>query len=169
MTYSNDELLDIVNEQDLVIGQARRSEVYAAKSVNFRAINAFIINKAGQLWIPRRTANKRIFPLCLDTSVGGHVESGETYDRAFERETAEELNLDTKNLNYSLKGHLSPYKDGISAFMQVYEIRLDTTPSYNKNDFVESYWLYPQEILERLKNGDKSKNDLPKLLEIFYL
>jgi isopentenyl-diphosphate delta-isomerase len=52
--------------------------------------------------------------------------------------------------------------------MQVYEIRLDTTPSYNKNDFVESYWLYPHEILERLKNGDKSKNDLPKLLEIFY-
>jgi isopentenyl-diphosphate delta-isomerase len=169
MIYQNDELLDIVNEQDQVIGQSYRSEVYAAKSVNFRAINGFIINDEGQLWIPRRTLNKRLFPLCLDASVGGHVESGESYEQAFEREIAEELNLDIKNFDYSLKGYLTPYNDKVSAFMKVYEIKLNTEPNYNKNDFIESYWLYPHEVIERIKNGDKSKNDLPKLIEKFYL
>lgn len=60
---------------------------------NFRVVNAFLVNPEGKLWIPKRTSDKRIFPDCLDVSMGGHVESGESYEQALERELAEELNI----------------------------------------------------------------------------
>src|ERR1044072_3256275 len=97
----NDELLDLVSPDDVVIGQALRSVIYAHDWSNFRVVNAFIINDQGKLWIPRRTANKQLFPLCLDASMGGHVAAGETYHQAFVRELQEELNIDASTVKYT--------------------------------------------------------------------
>lgn len=163
-----DEYLDLVDENDLVIGKKRRSEVYAENLSNFRVINAFVVNPKGEIWIPRRAANKRLFPLCLDMSVGGHVESGEIYEQALKRETQEELNIDTDKVMVKFLGHLTPYKDKVSAFMNVYEIKVDEAPNYNKNDFTEYFWLTPKAFFERVTQGDKAKSDLPKLIERFY-
>ncbi len=163
-----DEYLDLVNEKDAVIGKKLRSEVYAEGLSNFRVINAFIINSQGAIWIPRRTADKRLFPLCLDMSVGGHVESGETYDQTFKRETAEELNIDTDTVQHKLLGHLTPQKDNVSAFMNVYEIKMDQAPEYNANDFTEYFWLTPRQFFEKIDQGDRAKEDLPRLIHRFY-
>ncbi len=163
-----DEYLDLVDEDDAVIGKKRRSEVYAEHLSNFRVINAFVINSRGELWVPRRAAHKRIFPLCLDMSVGGHVESGESYDAAFARETKEELNIDVSAVPTRLLGHLTPSKDGVSAFMRVYEIQMNAAPDYNRNDFVEYSWLTPAALAERIALGDEAKGDLLKLVQRFY-
>ncbi|HEX2977989.1 MAG TPA: NUDIX domain-containing protein [Candidatus Babeliales bacterium] len=164
----DDELLDIVNDEDRVIGQQYRSVIYVNNLHNYRGINGFIKNSQGQLWIPRRTAHKKLFPLALDTSVGGHVMSGESYLEAFARETKEELNLDISELKHKQIGYFTPANHSVSGFMHVYEIVLDTEPHYNKADFIESYWLYPHEIIERLHNGDKAKDDLSKLIKLLY-
>ena len=166
---TTDEYLDLVDDNDRVTGRMLRSEVYAQGLKNFRVVNAFIVNSEGKIWIPRRAANKRLFPLCLDMSMGGHVESGESYDYALQRETMEELNLDTRSVPLECLGYLSPQANGVSANMQVYRISLDTAPIYNPDDFVESFWLTPREIMDRLAGGDKSKGDLPKLLRHFYV
>ncbi len=106
--------------------------------------------------------------MCLDMSVGGHVESGETYEQAFRRETEEELSIDIDKVRYRFLGHLNPHNHDISAFMNVYEIEMDQTPNYNKEDFIEYFWLTPQALLDKLKGGDTSKDDLPKLIHKFY-
>ncbi|MBI4118841.1 MAG: NUDIX hydrolase [Parcubacteria group bacterium] len=168
MNHEPDEFLDLVDENDKVIGRKKRSEVYTEKLSNFRVVNAFVVNSKDEIWIPRRTANKRMFPLYLDMSMGGHVESGESYENAFKRETMEELNIDTGKAQTRLLGHLSPQKDGVSANMNVYEIKTDETPNYNHNDFTEHFWLTPQALFERIANGEKTKGDLPKLVRIFY-
>lgn len=164
----NDEYLDLVNGNDEIIGKKLRSEVYAEGLSNFRVVNAFLVNSEGKLWLPRRGAHKRIFPLCLDMSMGGHVESGETYDYSFKRELSEELNIDADTTPWKLLGHLTPEKDGVSAFMNVYEIQTDEAPNFNPDDFTEYFWLTPSELFERIKNGEKTKGDLPTLVSIFY-
>jgi len=166
--HTTDEFLDLVDDNDNVIGKKKRSEIYSEHLSNFRVINAFLVNSSGKLWIPRRTATKRVFPLCLDMSLGGHVESGETYEDAFRRELEEELNLRVEDINFSELGKLIPKKHGVSAFMKVYEIKSDTTPNFNKGDFIEYFWLSPSELFKKLESGDKSKDDLPKLVKIFY-
>lgn len=166
--HTLDEYLDLVDENDQIIGKKKRSEVYAENLSNFRVVNAFIVNSKGELWIPRRAKDKRIYPLCLDMSMGGHVESGEEYEDTFKREMAEELNINTDEIPYKFLGHLTPRENDVSAFMKVYEVKMDETPNYNKKDFVEYFWLTPKSLFERLAGGDKSKGDLPKLVKFFY-
>lgn len=169
----NDELLDYVDERDQVIGQIWRSEFndnFDTKQGKYvvRAVNAFIQNDKGQLWIPRRAATKKRLPLVLDMSISGCVASGEDYDTAFAREAQEEVNLDISQVSYELMGYLNPHKDPVKYFMKVYRIYQNETPNYNPDDFCEYYWLTPQEIIDRLKAGDTSKPGLPVLLNIFY-
>lgn len=166
--HTLDEYLDLVDENDNVTGKKKRSEVYAENLSNFRVVNAFVVNSKGEIWVPRRAANKRIFPLCLDMSMGGHVESGESYEETLKREIQEELNIDTDKTQVRLLGHLLPQKDGVSANMNVYEIKMDETPNYNKSDFIEYFWLTPKALFEKIANGEKTKGDLPKLVKIFY-
>lgn len=162
------EMLDLVNDQDEIIGSMERNEVYANNLHNFRVINCFIRNAEGKLFIPRRQKHKRLFPLGLDVSAGGHVSSGETYLEAFKKETLEELNLDIETVSYKTLGTLTPHNNNVSAFMTVYEITSNETPSYNQDDFIEHYWLTPKELREKLAKGDYAKEDLIKILEAFY-
>ena len=134
-----DEYLDLVNPRDEIIGKKLRSEMYSEGLSNFRVVNAFLVNPKGQIWIPRRSPNKRLFPLGFDMSMGGHVESGEQYEQAFKRELAEELNIDVDEVSWRLLGYLTPQVDYVSAFMKVYEISADVTPQLNKYEFIESF------------------------------
>ncbi len=161
---AEDEYLDLVDENDVVIGKKLRSEVYAEDLNNFRVVNAFLMNSKGEIWIPRRAATKRIFPDCLDMSMGGHVESGETYDLAFKRETSEELNIDTDIANVEEIGTLTPAKNSVSAFMKLYIIHTDTAPNYNPDDFTEASWIRPEALLSNISKGEKTKGDLPTLV-----
>jgi len=162
-----DEYLDLVNNRDEIIGKKLRTVVYAEGLSNFRVVNAFLINTHGQLWIPRRSPNKQLFPKCLDMSMGGHVDSGETYEQAFKRELMEELNIKIDENCWKLLGHLTP-ENGVSAYMKVYEIYANIAPQYNHNDFSESFWLSPAELIQRIEAGDPSKSDLPILVRKFY-
>jgi isopentenyldiphosphate isomerase len=163
------EFLDLVNEQDEIIGKKSRLEVYSEKLSNYRVVNAFLINSKRQLWIPRRSPNKRLFPLCLDMSMGGHVKSGETYEEALERELAEELNMNLEKFPWRILGHLNPQIDHVSAFMTVYEFRIDQSPQFNQGEFVEYFWLTPEELIVKIEANEPVKSDLPLLVRKFYL
>ena len=61
-----DELLDLVDENDQVIGTVVREEIRqldanGAKGL-VRATDGFIMNTKRQIWVPRRTAAKKIAP-----------------------------------------------------------------------------------------------------------
>lgn len=162
-----DEWLDIVNEADEVIGRQLRSTAYAQGRHDFRVVNAFVVNSAGELWIPKRGPHKRLFPDAWDMSMGGHVESGEGYDATFSRETAEELNIDVAQAKWRLLGKLTPAVHGVSAYMHVYAIYTDETPAYNPDDFTEAVWMAPADILAAIQNGQPSKGDLPALVRYY--
>ena len=172
------ELLDLVSEQDEIIRTAERDDIYAdpryleegltPDGLCIRAINAFICRSDGKIWIPRRLPTKKIFPNALDMSVGGHVDSGESYEEAFLRETAEELNLHLTPDMYREIGYFNPWQHGVHAYQKVYEIILEEAPKYNPDDFNEYFWLSPEEILTRVSDGEKVKGDLPLLVKLIY-
>lgn len=163
------EILDLVDENDVVIGQIDRNEAYNKGFNNIRVVNVFIKNDEGKLFIPRRQSNKRLYPSALDMSAAGHVSSGETYEEAFRKEVQEELNINIDDVSWRTLGKLSPAKDDVHNFMTVYEIISNTTPDYNKQDFSEHYWLTLNEITERIDAGDSAKSDLPILIKKFHL
>ena len=162
------EILELVDDTDTVTGTVSRAKAWRTKARWVRVVNAFVVNEEGKLWVPRRSASKSAFPLCLDMSVGGHVEAGETYEAAFLREAGEELNLDVTEVGYSELGYLNPVEHGLSAFMKVFEIRQNETPNYNEADFVSAEWVAPAALLERLTNSEAAKDDLEKLVRLFY-
>jgi isopentenyl-diphosphate delta-isomerase len=166
---SPEEILDLVDENDVVIGSLSRKEVYTQGLKNFRVVNIFVRNNNGELWIPRRTATKKLFPLYLDMSAAGHVESGESYEEAFAKEVREEIGIDVTAVSCKELGHLSPYSDKVSAFSKIYEITYDDVPTYNPDDFVEYYWLTPARIIELWREGEKMKSDIPILITKYYL
>lgn len=167
MYPSDFELLDVVDEHDCVIRQEIRSVIYA-KKLNFRAVNLFIENDKGQLWIPRRTANKRLFPLGLDMSCAGHVGSGETYEQALIRETMEELAIDLTKTPYEEVAYMTPQVHGTSAFTRVYRVLQNEVPAYNPDDFCEYFWLMPAELIAVIERGECAKSDLITMTRYVY-
>jgi isopentenyldiphosphate isomerase len=89
---SADEVLDIVDEHDRVIGQAPRGEAYRGR-LRHRAVFVMARDPRGRLFVHRRTAEKLVFPAMYDMFVGGVVGAGESYDDAALREAEEELGV----------------------------------------------------------------------------
>lgn len=88
----NDELFDVCDPQDQVIGQLSRAEVHA-KNLLHRAVHIWIWNSAGELLLQTRSATKDQYPNCYTSSASGHVDAGEEYEAAAVRELGEELQL----------------------------------------------------------------------------
>jgi isopentenyldiphosphate isomerase len=156
------EILDLVNESDIVIGQVSREQAWAER-LPIRVVNAFVVNSLGKLWIPRRVASKSTFPNCLDVSVGGHVQTGESYFEAFKRETSEEIKVNLEAVWWREVAYFSPFSTSLSAFMRVYLIQLEVV-ELNQQEFSESFWFSPRELIARIKNGELAKGDLLELV-----
>lgn len=92
--FMSEELFDIVDEHDQVIGQAPRSEVHR-RGWWHRAVSIFVFDSRGRLLLQQRSATKDEYPLCYTSSASGHVSAGETYDETAPRELQEELGLTT--------------------------------------------------------------------------
>ena len=164
-----DELLDIVDDHNQVIGQEWRSVINKTKELHkIRAVWFFVQNTKGQLWIPRRAACKRVRPLELDGSAVGCVSAGETYEQALIRETQEEINIHLQKDDYTFLGYMHP-RDGTLCHVYVYHTILNETPTYDQKEFCEAFWLSPQEIIDLWDKGEKMKPSLPKIIKRFFL
>src|SRR5690242_14497711 len=87
-----EEIFDVVNEMDEVIGRRPRSEVHRLGLMH-RAIHVLVFNQAGQLFLQKRSMLKDRQPGVWDSSSSGHVDSGEEYDACAIRELREEIGL----------------------------------------------------------------------------
>jgi 16S rRNA (adenine1518-N6/adenine1519-N6)-dimethyltransferase len=84
--------LAVVDESDHPIGAADRRVVHE-KDLRHRAVHVFITNRAGELFLQKRSWRKDRYPHCWDSSAAGHVSVGEAYDDCARRELAEELGV----------------------------------------------------------------------------
>ncbi|PAW81067.1 MAG: NUDIX hydrolase [Pedosphaera sp. Tous-C6FEB] len=88
----SEEIFDIVDDRDRVIGKQTRQEVHR-RGVKHRAIHLLVVNERGEVYLQKRSFKKDTFPGAWDSSSSGHVNSGESYDACAVREPREEIGL----------------------------------------------------------------------------
>lgn len=94
---NRDELFEIFDENGKAIGTEKRGIVHS-KGLWHRGLYVIVRNRAGDIFIQKRSAKKDLYPGRLDVSVAGHLSPGESYDDAAVREAREELGVELINL-----------------------------------------------------------------------
>jgi len=106
-----EEIFDIVNERDEVVGRQTRREVHRLGLMH-RAVHVLVFNSQGQVFLQKRSMSKDRQPGLWDSSSSGHVDSGEEYDACAVRELREELGLHVRETPRRLfKLSASPHTD----------------------------------------------------------
>ncbi|QYX81203.1 NUDIX hydrolase [Streptomyces akebiae] len=144
-----DEILDIVDENDQVIGQAPRGEVYA-RGMRHRAVFVLARDAAGRIFVHRRTATKLVFPSLYDMFVGGVVGAGESYDDAALREAEEELGVTGLARPEPLFKFLYDDGAGRTWWSAVYEVRCESPVSPQVEEVAWHGFLTEGEVERRL-------------------
>ncbi|WP_309400525.1 NUDIX hydrolase [Cerasicoccus maritimus] len=146
MPSSPQELFDVVDEQDVVIGQAPRYQVHA-EGLRHRAVHILVWNSQNQLFLQKRSMNKDQMPGVWTTSCSGHVDSGENYDIAAVREISEELGIHVSGIEQMdlLFKHPACRYTG-EEFVQVYSLTWDGEMTLDPVEIDSGAWYAPDEL-----------------------
>ena len=150
------ELIDIVDENNELIGIVEERNIAHEKNLWHRHVNSWIMNERGEILLQRRAATKARHPNVW-AKTGGHVDSGETPEEAIQREVKEEV------------GILIPKEQ-----IEIISIRKSKNPDNNffiynfiftVNYKIEEYKLQNEEVsevkyftIEEIVQAKKSKN-----------
>ena len=88
-----DEVFDLVDMDDRVIGRVRRGDAHRDPSLIHRSVQVVIFTSDGSILLQRRAATKDLFPGYLCASASGHVMAGDDYHQTAQRELIEELGV----------------------------------------------------------------------------
>jgi isopentenyldiphosphate isomerase len=90
----SEELVDVVDGDDRIVGTVTRADV-RARLLLHRVASTMVFRSDGRLLVHRRTETKDVFPGMYDCFVSGVVGAGESYERARDRELAEEMAIES--------------------------------------------------------------------------
>ncbi|MFI1033113.1 NUDIX hydrolase [Streptomyces sp. NPDC020951] len=141
-----DEILDIVDEHDRVVGRLPRGQAYA-EGLRHRCVFIRARDAEGRIFVHRRTPTKLVFPSLYDMFVGGVVGAGESYDDAALREAEEELGVSGLPRPEFVLKFLYDGPAG-SWWSAVYEVRCEL-PVNPQAEEVAWHDFLPDEELER--------------------
>ncbi len=140
----NEEIFDVVNERDEVIGQQTRNEVHR-QGLLHRAIHVLVFNAAGQVFLQKRSQKKDRHPGVWDSSSSGHVDSGEDYDSCAVRELREEIGLVVKQAPPRLF-KLPASADTDQEFVWVYRCDAEGPFVLQAEEIERGSWFSPEEV-----------------------
>ena len=86
MKDNSEERFPLVDEEGHVIGSATRGECHNGSKLLHPVVHLHVFNSKGEVYLQKRPEWKDIQPGKWDTSVGGHLDAGETPEQALVRE-----------------------------------------------------------------------------------
>jgi isopentenyldiphosphate isomerase len=142
-----DELFDIVNEQDTVVGQELRSVVHQS-GLWHRGVHVLLFTREGKLLVQQRSKDRPHAPLALDCSVSEHVKAGEDYRTAAMRGMQEEMGVEGLDIQPLVKFKMN-YGPNDNEISELYRGVVD--PADVKFDTVEVERIDYYELAELQK------------------
>jgi isopentenyldiphosphate isomerase len=142
----NEEIFDIVNEHDEVIGQLPRREAHR-QGRKHRSVHVLVFNARGEVFLQKRSLAKDTFPGAWDSSAAGHVDSGEGYDACAVRELEEELGLKSAAPPRRLFKIEACAETG-QEFVWVYRVESEGPFSLHPDEIECGAWLAPARVTE---------------------
>jgi isopentenyldiphosphate isomerase len=149
----SDELLDIVDDADVVIGQEFRTVVHQ-RGLQHRGVHIFLVTPENRLLVQQRGRQRETSPLALDCSVSEHVKAGESYRKAALRGLAEEMGIRNPNIHVLIKFKMD-YGPNDREISQLYEGRVDPAQVRFDPVEVERIECYSLDELEELIRNDQ--------------
>jgi len=142
------EIFDVVDINDQVIGQATRKECNSNPDLIHRAVFVLIYNDQNQILWQKRSLTKDVGPGQWVTSASGHVGAGDDYEEAARREVQEELGIDAP-LEY-LGKFLYRYPNE-NEYSAIFKARLNGPFHFNREEISDVRFMTVEEILKKDK------------------
>lgn len=139
-----EEIFDVVNERDEVIGRELRSTVHR-DGLKHRAVHVLVFNREGMIFLQRRSMSKDTHPGVWDSSASGHLDSGEDYDACAVRELREEIGLVVGEMPVRLFKAAACEETG-QEFVWVYRCESDGPFSLHPEEVETGGWFAPDEV-----------------------
>jgi len=159
------EYLDVVDNYDNVIGKASEKDIYGKKLMH-RIVHIIIFNDQGEMALQFRSRQKPFCPHHWSTSVGGRVQSGESYEAAAMREYEEEL-CRTGKLDFAFKDlYVGPM--GAKKFLVTFTSVFNGPFKINPDEVERVEFFSLEKIQEMVESGEKFHPELLFLLEKHY-
>lgn len=136
-----DDIFDIVDSNDTVVGSAPRSIVHRERLMHRAAHILIFCNVGGRkkILLQKRSMLKDSYPGRYTTSCSGHVDSGETYDEAAVRELSEETGVVASVADMRKVGKIKACARTGNEFTFVYEMEIPESTAFKFSpDEVES-------------------------------
>lgn len=152
------EVFPLIDEQGNVVGRAARRYCHGGSMALHPVVHLHVFDRQGRLYLQKRSMKKDIAPGLWDTSVGGHVDYGESLLEAVRREAREELGIRNEELgmgNDSLRflfqyiWQSSREREVVTAFAITYDGELH--PDHDEVD-EGRFWTF-DELRENLGKG----------------
>lgn len=115
------ELLDVVDENDNVIGRDTRFDIHRSESWH-RGIHVILFNNKGEMLLQMRGPGQDKYPNTYDLAVSEHVQSGETYEQAAMRGLREELGIsgaEPKRIVHFRMNYGDPYDNTVAVLFRL--------------------------------------------------
>ncbi len=142
-----DEVADVVDGDDRVVGRATRREI-RAENLLHRAVAAMVRRSTGDVFVHRRAESKDVFPGMYDMFVAGMVGAGESYEAAVARELEEELGIERAPAELALRHR---YEGPLErAWSEVFAVRWDGPIRIDPVELAWGGWLTTDELDGRL-------------------
>jgi isopentenyl-diphosphate Delta-isomerase len=141
---AGEELFDVVDELDRVIGRERRREVHRL-GLKHRAVHVLVFNARGEVFLQKRSMTKDTAPGAWDSSAAGHVDCGEDYDAAAVRELKEELGLDIGECPAKVL-KIEPCAETGQEHVWVYRCESEGPFTLHPEEIESGRWISPAEL-----------------------
>jgi isopentenyl-diphosphate delta-isomerase type 1 len=146
-----DELFDVVNDRDEVIGQLPRREVHR-HGLRHRAVHVLIFNSNGEVFLQKRSAKKDTFPQRWDSSAAGHLNPGEAYDSCAVREVKEELGFVLPCVPERIL-RIDACEETGQEFVWVYRCAAEGPFTLHPDEVETGKWFTPEHVSRWIRNS----------------